>query len=483
VPFPFERLLDVDSVPGLYLAVVLIPLLWLLRGRRVAWIVAAAGAVACVVAAARAPLPLGLVDLDIYVGAARAWLDGSSIYDFRDPVYGLGSTYPPIASVGFAPLVPLSTPVRDVIWALVNVGVLFLTCRVVATRLLGFTGTRARTWTFWAFGLAAVTVPVWVTIAYQGQINIVLWFLVLADVGTVGRRSRWTGVGIGLATGLKLVPGLFVVWLLVCGERKAAARAVAVTVAVTAIGWFLAPSDSWRYWSDLLWDSSRVGDVADVQNNSLLGAVARVVPPGSARTIVWLLGAAAIAVVALWRARRATLSGDLFTAAVVVGCASALVSPISWTHHLGYLVLALGAITVDPRRRGSVIALGVAWLALLDPVGFGTDASTSSLRTAAMVVLVVALPIVPGRSRGDAGEPDAASPSGRRADDAENALDELVAPLDELGALDRHPTDHVTATGGDDRAELVEGLAGLDGVGAEDRAGLPGDERQLREPT
>lgn len=255
--FPIERLADVDSVPGLYLAVVLAPVLWFLRRWRVAWIVAVAGGAACVVQAARAPLPLGLVDLHIYVAAGKAWLDGQSIYAYEDPVYGLGSTYPPIASVAFATLAPLGVHVRDVLWASINVALLFVTCRVVAVRLLGLGGDRARTWTFWAVGLAAVTVPVWVTVAYQGQINLVIWLLVLADVGTVGRRSRWTGVGIGIATGLKLVPGLFILWLLVAGERRAAARAAAVAVGVTALGWILTPADSWRYWSDLLWDSSR----------------------------------------------------------------------------------------------------------------------------------------------------------------------------------------------------------------------------------
>lgn len=481
--FPLERLADLDSVPGLYLAAVLVPLLWLFRGRRIAWIAAAAGVTACVVQAALAPPPLGLVDLSIYVGAARGWLDGQSIYSFRDPVYGLGSTYPPIASIGFAVLSPFDTQVRDVLWAIVNVTMLFVTCRVVATRLLGLGADRARTWTLWAVGLAAVTIPVWVTIASQGQINVLLWLLVVADVGTVGRRSRWTGVGIGIATGLKLVPGLFILWLLVCGERRAAARAMVVTAVVTALGGLLAPSDSWRYWTGLLWDSSRVGDVGDVENNSLLGAVARVVPPGQVRTALWLTGAATIVVVALWRARKATLSGDLFTAVVVVGCASALVSPISWTHHLGYLVLALAAITVDPRRRGTVVALALAWLALLDPIGFGTDASTSTLRTLAMVLLVAALPIVPGRSRIGRRGPDGWSSSGRGAHDAEDSVDELLAPVEEPGALDGHSADHVAAPTDHDGAELVERLAGVDGVGAEDRTGLPGDERQLREPS
>jgi alpha-1,2-mannosyltransferase len=418
--FPVERLLDPDSVPGLYLAVVGLPLLVVVRGRARGWLVAGLAVAACLVQAWRAQAGDGLLDLDIYVGAAESWLRGGSVYAYRDPTFGLGSTYPPVAAVAFAPLVPLGEAARALLWTAANLAALALTCRLVATRLLGFCGERATTWTLVATGLAAVTVPVWISIAYQGQVNVVLWLLVVADVATLAphgptgaaRRSRWTGVGIGVATALKLVPGLFVLWLLAIGERRGALRAVAVAAGATALGAVLAPGDSWRYWTDLLWDSSRVGDVADVQNNSLLAVVARALPEGPARTATWLVLAAVVAAVGLWRGRVAVRAGDLLTATVVVGCASSLVSPISWTHHLGFLVLALAALAGRrdrPPRWGWLVA---AWVALLDPIGFGTDATTSGVRTAAMVALVVWMPVVPGRSRPDHDDPslDAAAP-------------------------------------------------------------------------
>lgn len=410
--FPLERLGDVDSIPALYLALITLPLWLVLRGRKLAWVVAVAGAGACIAQAARLAGPDGMLDLQIYVGSAKGWITGGSLYAFRDGNYHLGATYPPVGILPFAVLGPLVPRARDVLWAAANVAMLALTCRLVATRLLGLRGERATTWTLFATGIAAVTVPVWTTIAIQGQVNVVLWLLVVADIGTVGRRPRWTGVGIGLATAVKLVPGLFVLWLAAIGQRRAALRAVAVAAGATLLGWMLAPSDSWRYWSDLLWDSSRVGDVRDVQNNSLLGAISRGVPPGTLRTGLWLTGAAVVVGVALWRGRKAALAGDLLAATVIVGCASALVSPISWTHHLGFLVLALACLTVDPKRPWTVVVLLVAWVALMDPLGFGTDASTSTLRTLAMVALVVLVRIVPDRSRPEepAVEPSVAAP-------------------------------------------------------------------------
>jgi alpha-1,2-mannosyltransferase len=217
MPFPFERLLDVDSIPALYLGLLAVPFLFVWRGRRLAWAVAALASGACLVQAWRAQSSVGLLDLEIYAGAARAWAHGASIYDYRHPTYGLGSTYPPASAVAFAPLTLVGPALRALLWTAFNIAALGLTCRIVATRLLGLRGERADTWALVATGLAAVTLPVWVSIAYQGQINVLLWLLVIADVGSVGRRSRWTGVGIGVATALKLVPGLFIVYLFTAG--------------------------------------------------------------------------------------------------------------------------------------------------------------------------------------------------------------------------------------------------------------------------
>src|SRR2546429_8835219 len=66
--------------------------------------------------------------------------------------------------------------------------------------------------------------------AELGQINIVLLVLVVVDL--LALRRKWSGIGIGLAAGLKLTPALFIVYLLVT-RRFPAARAASATVAPT----------------------------------------------------------------------------------------------------------------------------------------------------------------------------------------------------------------------------------------------------------
>jgi alpha-1,2-mannosyltransferase len=450
---------------------------WLVgvRGRRLATVAAVTAAGLGLWQAWKIGPPSGLLDLQIYVGSARGWLEGGSLYDFRDGVHHLGATYPPIGPIPFGLLAPLPVELREIVWTALSLGVL-ATATWFTAEIAGVERERRTTWCLWAFAAAVVTIPVWLTLR-QGQVNAVLWCLIVVDVAAVGRRSRWSGVGIGLATAIKLVPGLFVVWLLLAGRRASAGRAVLAAAAATALGWALAPSDSRRYWTDLIFDSGRVGEVDDGRNNSVLSVVARLVEPGPGRTGLWLGLAVVVVAVGLWRGVAATRSDDLLTATAVVGCAAMLVSPISWTHHLGFVLLALVAFSTRRPTPAAVAALVVAWVALLDPGSLGDDAAMSALRTAAMVAVVVFLPIVPGRSA--TGRPASQERSVSGGDDAEHPVDELATPGLEVVAPDRHAPEHVGPALAHDVGELVDGLARVEGEGAEDGAALPGEERQL----
>ncbi len=402
---------------------------WLvgLRGRRLAALAAVVAAGVGIWQGWKIGPPSGLLDLQIYVGSARGWLEGGSLYDYRDGVHHLGATYPPIGPIFFALFEPMSAECREILWTALSLVALAATTWFAA-EIAGVERARRVTWCLWAFAASAVTIPVWLTLR-QGQVNIVLWLLVVADVALVGRRSRWSGIGIGVATAVKLVPGLFIVWLLLAGRRTAAGRAVLAAAAATALGWLLAPSDSRLYWTELIFNSDRIGRVDDNANNSLLGVVSRLVEPGHLRSGMWLVAAAAVLVVGLWRGVLAARRDDLLAATAIVGCAGALVSPISWTHHLGFAVLALAAFTARRPKPWAVVALVAAWLVLVSPGGHGNEVSTSSIRALVLLAIVVALPIVPGRSgRGRspaAGDATQASDG----DDAEDAVDEVPGPV------------------------------------------------------
>lgn len=123
----------------------------------------------------------------------------------------LPTTYPPFAALLFTPLTLLGVPEMRTLATAGNL-LLLLALVHLSLRLVG----RDRPGT--ALWVAAVLVwcePVWTTLRY-GQINLLIAVAVLWDL-TRRENNRWAGVGIGLATAVKLTPGLFVVLLLVVG--------------------------------------------------------------------------------------------------------------------------------------------------------------------------------------------------------------------------------------------------------------------------
>ena len=381
---------------ALWMVVVALAGLLGLRGKRLSILAAGlASGIALWKAWAIGP-PTGLLDLTIYTNSAQAWLDGASLFSYRSPVFNLSATYPPVGLLPFALLTPLGTQAREVLFTCLSILAIGGAAGCAAL-LAGVDRARRLEWTLWALALAIVTMPVWLTLR-QGQINAILWLLVLGDVVLLARGSRYGGIGIGVATAIKLVPGLFILWLVVVGWRKPALRAVITVMALTALGWILDPNDSHLYWTDLLWHSEHVGRLDDARNNSLLAALSHVAGVGPTRTSLWVLAVVAVSVVGLWRARQATRANDLLAAVVIVGCSSALISPISWTHHLGYLVLALAAVLPMVTTRARWLLLTIAAIPLVDPGHLGDTVVMSMIRAAMLLGVVIFLPIIAGRS-------------------------------------------------------------------------------------
>jgi alpha-1,2-mannosyltransferase len=254
-----------------------------------------------------------------------------------------------------------------------------------------------------AIPLALCTEPVRQTLGF-GQVNLWLFALVALDLLVLGRSgSRWTGVGVGIATAIKLTPGLFIVYLLVSGQWRAARTATLTTAALTVGAVLLAPAESLRYFGDLLWQTNRVGAADALTNQSLTGLLARVAGTASAPVTWWLAAAMVMLVVGLHRARQAHAAGDEVAALTLTGLTANLVSPMSWTHHLVFLPLAVLLLADLAARRSdllvavlavTVYALSVAspiWLAPGELSG-GRAVLLENTFTLMMVTLIALLP-------------------------------------------------------------------------------------------
>jgi len=300
------------------------------------------------------------IDLGVYRLGGSAVLHGQPLYD---PSFGsalhppLPFTYPPLAALLAAAMAPLPRLVNDVAWTVACIAVLVGVVALAFRPLLRRAGDRAP-WVLLGVSMALLwTTPINDHLGF-GQVNLFLMGLVLADL--LVPHPRWPrGALIGLAAAIKLIPAVFVLYLVVNGQRRAARTAVLSALACTALAALALPGDSRTYWTGAFLDSGRVGSNAYFSNQSLHGIALRLLP-GPVATPVWLAAALAVLVVGMRRARVAAAAGAPLAAAVLVGLTANLVSPVSWMHHLVWLVPALGLLVADGRnRRRVVVALGL----------------------------------------------------------------------------------------------------------------------------
>jgi alpha-1,2-mannosyltransferase len=220
-----------------------------------------------------------------------------------------------------------------------------------------------------AMALAVSAIGLWtepVTKALAlGQIEPLLLLLIVWDL-TRQDSVRWKGVGLGLAAGIKLVPLLFIPYLLVAGKVRHAIVA-SVTFAVTVIvGFIVLPGPSASYWlTGYFIQPGRTGAVDSLVNQSLLGMLARHAGSGNAAEHVWLPVAIVVALVGIGAAALLNRAGQTVAGWVLVGITSVLVSPISWDHHWVWIVTVLaliGGLIMDARRIAKAVyaAAGIA---------------------------------------------------------------------------------------------------------------------------
>ncbi|MFE0459246.1 glycosyltransferase 87 family protein [Kitasatospora sp. NPDC058965] len=309
-----------------------------------------------------------MVDMIVYRAEGAAVANHQNLYTMRVPGWDLAATYPPFAAMLFVPSTWFDLTALRVIVTLFNIGLLGL-LGWLSFKLVGWPRRQHRLpGALLVAGFGPWLEPVFTTIQY-GQVNLGLACLVLIDL-TRPDRSKYKGVAIGIAAGLKLTPGLFAVYLLLTGRVRAAMVSAASFAATVLIGAVALPGASYGFWTKYLWDSSRVGVTELVDNQSVRGAVARLLSqhdPGTLATAAGglaLLGGLGVAVLA-GRSdrmmRRADAWGVLCTALTAL-----LVSPISWTHHYVWCVPLLILLAAEAESEWARPALqrGRTWRTL-----------------------------------------------------------------------------------------------------------------------
>lgn len=266
-------------------------------------------------------------------------------------------TYPPFAALAFVPLTALNLAVAKAIWMSVSFGALMLTIWRCAT-VLGY----RKDWCLAALSVALAVVAADIEAVrgslWQGQVNIVVMAIIVWDL-TRPDDARWRGWAVGIAAGVKLTAIVFVPYLIVARQWRAAITATATAAATVALTWCVVPADSTAYWFHAMFQIDHIGPLSHPGNFSIGGIFATLWEPAPMPTLWWLICVVAVSICGYYAAYRAELDGRRLLAVSIAGLLSCAVPPLAWGHHWVWTVPLL-AVVIDRAGRSAGTAR-VAW--------------------------------------------------------------------------------------------------------------------------
>jgi alpha-1,2-mannosyltransferase len=260
---------------------------------------------------------------------------------------------------------------------------------VLSVRLVKPSLDKVTTWRLaLALSLPALLLnPVLITIGF-GQVNLFVTLLVMWDLLTerrIGKRQLPLGVATGLAAAVKLTPLLFVPYLILTRRWRGALTCALTFAACELVTFVVSPASSRAYWTKAIFKPGRAGDLSIVDNQNLWGVLDRithgVLPDAVMLPLLLAAGAAGLLLAAQAHRRSSPLLGVLICAATCL-----IVSPISWVHHLVWVVPAILwlALAPDRPRWGRILAGATAVLFWSAPVWWVPYKNTSDLHLNAL---------------------------------------------------------------------------------------------------
>jgi alpha-1,2-mannosyltransferase len=345
------------------------------RLRAAAWLLALAAIGYLVVTSVTGQM----LDLGVYRAGGQAILHGGNLYAIR-AADRLPFTYPPISAVLAVPLALVPFQVAKIGWIAMVCGPLLFAVRTGFRPIIDRAGRAGPVFVPVILAVAAYLLPVRQDFGF-GQVDLLLLGMCLLDC--LAKSPRWpTGLLIGLATAIKLEPGVFIVYLLLTRRRREAAVAALSFAGWTALAWLISPRDSVAYWTSAIFDTGRLGGNASAGNQALRGMVLRL-HADVAPDLIWLPLALVVGIGGFAAARACWKSGHDLAGITITGLLGALLSPVGWIHHLCWIVVAVGVIAGDGRRarRIWVAALSVALFLSTLPVWVEVNLSAAQLRS------------------------------------------------------------------------------------------------------
>lgn len=306
------------------------------------------------------------IDIGFFVLGAHRFMAGAPLYEGSGPAFGMIG--PPFQALVFVPLAlvdSFSVGAARVLWGAVSFAAL-----VFGARAWGRAIDVPASSPLFLASAAAVAFPIYREFQIQNMTLLMFWMLgMAADAWRAGRTTP-AGVWVGVATAIKLFPGLAIPYF---AARAKWGAFIAATVATGVLTLLPLPrygvSGSLELWREWL-RTRHVGDwPSSLQNQSLSNAIG-VLFGGSAGVAVGLAAAVLVVAVLLfcgWRMRRSAITTGSELALVLV--AAILTSPIAWIFYSLLAMPALAALGKDGVKgdRASLVA-ALAAGALMTPL-------------------------------------------------------------------------------------------------------------------
>jgi alpha-1,2-mannosyltransferase len=317
------------------------------------------------------------VDFHIYRYASVRALHGSDIYagDIAGPGisgHGLPYTYTPFALIALLPTTLASWSTAYHVWGLAAAAAVAWAENAVVIRVVPLgSGSRRAAILACALALTAASTMM-VNEISLGQVNSLLMLACLADLFRPrhGRLARLIPPGtlVGVATAIKLTPGLFICYFVITRQwrlaRNSALAAAACMIAAAAVY----PAMTEQFLTSVMWHLPHLvaygHSFSAPGNNSVQGILAAIGPwtsPLRAPSSV------AVAALGLWAARACHQLGHELEAWLITGITAQLASPVSWTHH--WIWLAPAVLLAALRARTRVQRAGAAAAVVLLIIG------------------------------------------------------------------------------------------------------------------
>jgi alpha-1,2-mannosyltransferase len=314
------------------------------------------------------------VDFLVYRYASTMAMHGADVYshNITGPMIqgpGLPYTYTPFGLIALLPTVLFSWHVAYLVWCLADMlAIALILDAVVAQEVALGRGARRAVILAVALALTAFSTIVINEVSF-GQVNGLLLLASLADVlwSRQGRLARLLPAGslIGIATAIKLLSGLLIIYFILTRQWRLARNSIVSCAVCLLIGGLVYPGMTVKFFATVVWQLPQrvaVGSFATWGNNSVQGILAALgVQPGVWRTAASL----AVAAGGLWAAWACHRRGHELEAWLTVGIAAQLVSPVSWIHHWVWLAPALLLVALRSRSYLTWTATGLVTAVML----------------------------------------------------------------------------------------------------------------------